>query len=52
MVAFIGLQLFIWWTGNFGTFNLCTIGLCLLLPIGLDGGELWPALKLGALANT
>ncbi|MEC8050423.1 MAG: lipase maturation factor family protein [Myxococcota bacterium] len=40
MVAFIGLQLFIWWTGNFGTFNLSTIGLCLLLPIGLDGGEL------------
>ncbi|MEC9464713.1 MAG: lipase maturation factor family protein [Myxococcota bacterium] len=29
--AFIGLQLVIWWTGNYGTFNLLTLGLSILL---------------------
>ena len=38
-VAFIGLQLFIWWTGNFGTFNLLTIGLACVLIMPLDFGS-------------
>ena len=46
MIAFIGLQLFIWWTGNFGTFNLLTIGLCLLLPSQLDSVELFESISM------
>ena len=40
LCAFFGLQLFIWWTGNFGTFNILTIGLSLILALPLEWSNL------------